>query len=106
LTWTGRAAWPASSPPPGRVARRFDSARALDAERAQAIEQVLVTGGTGCRGVRRARAVLEGLRQDMEFLDAESLPVVAKGSEVRTWTFAGGRANTIFVAGLAGQGYA
>jgi hypothetical protein len=42
----------------------------------------------------------------MEFLDAESLPVVAKGSEVRTWTFAGGRANTIFVAGLAGQGYA
>ena len=61
---------------------------------------------TGDRGVtlsRRAGAALDGLRQEMPFLDGESLPIVASDDEVRIWTFAGGRANAMLAAGMSNQ---
>ena len=81
-------------------ARWFGSARPLHAELARAIEQVLVTGDSGVALSRRAGAALAGIREDMSFLDGESLPIVESADEVRLWTFAGGRANAMLGKGL------
>ena len=102
VDWPGRVASVEPAAEQGR-SRWAGSARALNAELAQAIEQVLVTGDSGVTLSRRAGAALAGLRQDMPFLDGETLPVVASGDEVRIWTFAGGRANVMLAAGLSSQ---
>jgi ATP-dependent helicase Lhr and Lhr-like helicase len=45
------------------------------------------------------------LQESFAFCDGESLPIVRHGgSELRLWTFAGGRANAALAAGLARLG--
>lgn len=102
VDWPRRVASVEPAAEQGR-SRWFGSARALHAELAQAIEQVLVTGDSGVTLSRRADAALGVLRQGMPFLDGEALPVVASGDEVRIWTFAGGRANAILAAALSSR---
>jgi ATP-dependent Lhr-like helicase len=80
--------------------RWFGSSRALHAELARAVERVLASGETGITLSSRAQASLDGLREEMPYVDGESLPVVSSGDECRLWTFAGGRANAMLVSAL------
>lgn len=100
VDWPRRVASVEPATEQGR-SRWFGSARALHAELARAIEQVLVTGDTGVGLSRRAGVALAGIREDLPFLDGKSLPIVESGDEVRVWTFAGGRANAVLAASLA-----
>ena len=87
--------------------RWFGSARALHADLARSIEQVIVTGSSGVTLSRRAQDLLDLLREHFAFVDAETLPiVVSSDDEVRIWTFAGGHANTMLAAGLLRKGLA
>ena len=89
---TGRSRW-------------FGSSRAMHAALCGAIERVLVLGAPEVALSSRAAARLTALQDSFAFCDGESLPIVRHGdSELRLWTFAGGRANAALAAGLAGVG--
>ena len=47
---------------------------------------------------------LQGLRDEMPYVNGEHLPVVTFGDEVRIWTFAGGRANAMLAGALCKAG--
>ncbi|NJO34485.1 MAG: DEAD/DEAH box helicase [Rhodospirillales bacterium] len=83
----------------------FGSSRAMHASLCQAIERVLVQGPPEVALSSRASTRLKVLRDAFIFCDGDSLPIVRHGdSKLRLWTFAGGRANAMLAAGLAGAG--
>jgi ATP-dependent Lhr-like helicase len=84
--------------------RWFGSSRALHAKAARSVEQVIATGDTGVALSTRARVSLQGLRDEMPYVNGEDLPVVTVGDEVRIWTFAGGRANAMLANALRKAG--
>lgn len=67
----------------------------------RAAEAILAGSDPGCALSRRADARLSELRDELPFVDGETLPVVsdANGS-TRVWTFAGALANAAIVGGL------
>jgi ATP-dependent Lhr-like helicase len=84
--------------------RWFGSSRALHAEAARAVEQVLAGSDPGVSLSTRAQLSLQGLREDMPYLADDTLPIVTTGGETRIWTFAGGRANAMLSTPLQGAG--
>lgn len=80
------------------------SSRALHSKLARSVERVLASGEIGVALSSRAQACLDALREEVPFLDGESLPVVAAADEHRIWTFAGTRANAMLSAGLRAAG--
>jgi ATP-dependent helicase Lhr and Lhr-like helicase len=84
--------------------RWFGSSRPLRSELARAVERVLATGDCGVMLSSRAGARLEVMRDEMPYVDAESLPLVADGEDLRIWTFAGGRANAMLAGALQSAG--
>jgi ATP-dependent Lhr-like helicase len=84
--------------------RWFGSSRSLHAEAAQSVEQILAGGDAGVSLSTRAGVILQGLREDMPYIDGETLPVVTTGDEMRIWTFAGGRANAMLAGALRAAG--
>jgi hypothetical protein len=84
--------------------RWFGSSRALHAEAARAVEEVLASGDAGVSLSSRATLSLQGLREEMPYLDGDVLPIVTAGAETRIWTFAGGRANVMLSSPLQATG--
>ncbi len=105
IDWPRRLVSVEPSPGSGR-SRWFGSSRAMHAALCRAIERVLVLGAPEVALSSRASARLTALREAFAFCDGASLPIVRYGdSELRLWTFAGGRANAALAAGLAGVGF-
>jgi ATP-dependent Lhr-like helicase len=84
--------------------RWFGSSRALHAEAARAVEQVLAGGEAGVSLSSRADLKLQELREEMPYLGDDTLPIVTTGAETRIWTFAGGRANAMLSSQLQAAG--
>ncbi len=65
-------------------------------------ERIVGGAAPGCRLSRRAEAQLVRVREDLAFVDAETLPVVADaGHHVVVWLFAGGLASASIARALA-----
>lgn len=103
VDWTRRVVSVEPAAEVGR-SRWFGSSRALHAELAHSVESVLATGECGVTLTTRAQTGLEGLREDMPYIDGESLPVVSTEDEIRIWTFAGGRANAMLASSIRSGG--
>ena len=84
--------------------RWFGSSRALHAQLTHSVERVIASGEIEVTLSSRAQACLEALRDEMPYVDGESLPVVATENEHRIWTFAGNRANSMLSVGLRAAG--
>jgi ATP-dependent Lhr-like helicase len=98
VDWPRRRVTVAPAVGGGRT-RWLGSARGLSAVLAGAQERVLIGATPACHLSKRANAKLTDLRDNFEFLDGESLPVVCSRGTVTIWTFAGGRA----CAAMAGE---
>jgi ATP-dependent helicase Lhr and Lhr-like helicase len=72
----------------------------LNSELCQAMREVLTGDGHDDTWSRRARTVIDELRESYDFLDDDSRPLVSEPTKVRWWTFAGGRANGLLAAML------
>jgi ATP-dependent Lhr-like helicase len=84
--------------------RWFGSSRALHADAARAVEEVLVSGDPGVSLSTRARLSLQGLREEMPYIGGDTMPIVTIGGETRIWTFGGGRANAMLSSPLQAAG--
>jgi hypothetical protein len=103
VDWTRRTVSVEPAAEQGR-SRWFGSSRALHAELAHSVERVLATGESGVTLSTRAQVSLAKLREEMPYLDGESLPLVSSGDEVRIWTFSGSRANAMLASELRSNG--
>jgi ATP-dependent Lhr-like helicase len=68
----------------------------------RAAEAILAGSNPGCTLSRRAEARLAELRDELPFIDGETLPIVSSvGRSTRVWTFAGALANAAIANGLS-----
>lgn len=69
----------------------------------RAAEAILAGSDPGCTLSRRAEARLSELRDELPFVDGETLPIVSGADQsTRVWTFAGALANATLASGLNG----
>ncbi len=70
-----------------------------------AVERLVAGASPGCRVSRRAAAALEQIRARLDFVDGDTLPLVADGEgRVVLWAFAGGAAMASIASGLDNLG--
>ena len=82
------------SPAAGKAIWMSDP-RLLSYELCQAMREVLVGDEADPTWSRRAREMLDGLRQEHEFLRDHPSPLIEEADRTRWWTFAGGKANNL-----------
>lgn len=90
----------------GGRSRWLGAGRALPASICGAAERIVAGLAPACRLSRRADERLGRLRDDLPFVDAETLPIVAgAGRGVVVWLFAGGLASASVARALAEAGF-
>ncbi|MFK4511800.1 DEAD/DEAH box helicase [Bradyrhizobium daqingense] len=88
----------------GGRSRWLGSSRAMSEAICRAIERIVVGAEPACRLSRRAEAALALIRDQLAFVNTETLPVVASANgRIVIWTFAGGAATASIAAGLTVQ---
>lgn len=81
------------------------SGRALSAQICHAAERIVAGAAPSCALSRRATERLAKVREQLAFIDARSLPVVAdRNGAVSVWPFAGGLASASLARALASHG--
>ena len=103
IDWDDRIAYVEPAQEKGK-SRWLGSGQALHYELCQAIRRVLT--GTTPPGTlsRRAEAMLDQLRQEYDFVDAERSVILRDAMGTSWWTFGGLQANAAIAAGLRASG--
>ncbi|MGJ5080238.1 DEAD/DEAH box helicase [Bradyrhizobium sp. HKCCYLS3013] len=88
----------------GGRSRWLGSSRAMSESICRTIERIVVGAKPACRLSRRAEAALALIRDQLAFVETDTLPVVASANgRIVIWTFAGGAATASIAAGLTAQ---
>jgi ATP-dependent Lhr-like helicase len=89
----------------GGRSRWLGSGRAISEATCRMMERIVAGAQPACRLSRRAEAALVLIRDQLAFVDTDTLPVVASANgRIVIWTFAGGAATASIAAGLTAQG--
>jgi len=102
VDWPRRRVTVVAAEMPGR-SRWLGSGRPASFATCRAAEAVLAGSDPGCALSRRAEARISELRDELPFVDGETLPIVSDtDGSTRIWTFAGALANATIASGLNG----
>ena len=91
--------------PEGGRSRWLGSGRPISRAVAGAAERIVAGKAPGCKLSQRASSRLEEAREELAFVDGETMPIVTDGAgRVTIWAFAGGTASASLSAGLEERG--
>lgn len=103
LDWRRRTVAVLPAPEGGR-SRWLGSGRPMSSSIARAAERIVAGTAPGCELSRRAASRLEDAREELAFVDGQSMPIVSDSAgRVTVWAFGGGAACASLSAALEEQ---